>query len=218
MKEQIDQNSIFSGFVSEKPSFTEIQPVTNHPFKLIAWGTGNSFKTPSGETKDNLPPWSDPTPEVWLHLASTKGAGTIFYHANGCAYREYDKLTADEIATGAYEPMSSRMSEDDKGNVVHVDGAKIYAVTTDPKTKLKVREVDLNKREACKRIFNGILAAFGKEPGQTLDVLDEIRDANTEVIADVVAGSFAGSPQMRIANFRDPAKIKVKSEEWDEGA
>ena len=204
-------SNVFSGFKSEKPSFPTIGEVKDHPFRLIAWGLGDSFTTPSGAPKDKLPPWEDPTPEVWLHLASEAAKGTIFYHANGCGYVPYDKLTKEQIESGKYESASSRT--DKKGNPV----GKQYAVTE--VDNRKVRIADPEKTAQCGNIFNQILAAFGIEPGNTLeDAMNSIMAEKKIVIANIVKEEFDGGEQLRVSGWRNPAKVKVTAgtEEWED--
>lgn len=203
--------NVFDGFQSEKPSYPELKPVTDHPFMLIAWGTGDSFTHPGGSPKEVLPPWEDPTPEVWLHFKSLENGGTIFYHANGCGYKPADSLTKEQIESGLYETASAY--KDKKGNPI---GA-VYAVTeVDGK---KVRVVDSAKTDQCKNIFNQIYAAMGIAPGSKLSALDDVMGDKRVVIANVVADEFNGEKQTRITKLRNPAKVKASAgnESWEEG-
>ena len=210
MKEQ--NSNVFAGFKSEKPSFPQIGEVKDHPFRLIAWGLGDSFTTPGGAPKDNLPPWEDPTPEVWLHLASEASKGTIFYHANGSGYVPFDKLTKEQVESGAYEAASSRKNK--KGDPI----GKVYAITEVDGRKVRVH--DPEKTAQCGNIFNQILAAFGIEPGTSLDnAMNSIMAEKKIVIANIVSEEFDGGSQLRVSGWRNPAKVKVAagSENWEDG-
>jgi hypothetical protein len=214
----MDTTNIFNGFKSGEPSFPEMPAVTDHPFVLEAWGHGDSFTTPSGVPKDadRLPPWEDPTPEIWMLFRSKDGAGSIFYHAHGAGYRSGDSLTREEIESEKFSVECAHF--DSKGNPM---GAT-YACEVNENGE-KVRIIDPAKTAQCANIVNQIFASLGLPVGSKLDALDSAVAEKRVVIANVTHTKFGegknATTQARIGSWRNPAKVKAAAggDDWESG-
>jgi len=209
-----DVSNIFEGFKSGEPTFPEMPAVTDHAFNLEAFGSGDSFQSPSGVPKDadKLPPWEDPTPEVWMLFRSTEGAGSIFYHAHGAGYRSGETITREEQESGSHTVECAHLNA--KGEPL---GATYVCKLNE--AGQKVRCLDAGKTNQCANIVNQIFGSLGLPVGSKIADLQIAVAEKRIVIANVTHSKFgegkSARTQARIGAWRNPAKVKAKAEAGD---
>lgn len=183
----------FKSFKVAEPQFVSLEP-GNHRVRLVKYEETSSFMKLSGDPKDNLPEWKDPTPQLAITVvAVTKGkSGGMTHRLNGLGYKKYSELTNEELESGDYS--------DSHG----------YAVSADAEGD-PVREVSDEHSKECNNIMNQFAAALQIPVGSKLEKgLDKAIADKLEFDIVVVNEPYEGRDQLRISRFK-AVKAKVEA-------
>lgn len=181
-----------------KPEFQHLAEGVNI-VRILRIEETDSFSQFKGTVKDELPEWSDPTPQLAITFVSAeKGkSGGITHRYNGKGNKKYDDLTDAEIASGKFE---------------NVRG---YACVYNKQNQL-VRVEDPEKTQMCANIINQLATALrieeSDEEGALMEGLENARIEETCVQITVVNEQYNGKDQYRVTK---PKMVSLATVEND---
>ena len=184
----------FKSFKVAEPQFVSLEP-GEHQVRLVKYEETNSFSKLNGDTKDNLPEWTDFTPQLAITVVATgKGkTGGMTHRLNGMGYLKYSELTEEQIASGDYSDCHG------------------YAVSADSEGDM-VREASPEHSKECENIMNQFAAALKIKVGSKLEKgLDEAIANKVDFTIVVVNEPYEGKDQLRISRFKT-VKAVVKAD------
>ena len=193
--------SLFDRFESAEPQFQQLEACVDHPVRVARWGRIDSFTQIDGSTKENLPAWEDPTPQLFVILVSTLGKGSIVARLNGCGYTKYESLSKEQVESGKFEQAGEYA-------ITEIDGHK-------------VRLEDTGNTESCRNILNQFFGALDLPVGSKIDDLDKAVEEQRTMLTTVTKGDFEGRDQYRAGRFKKAGAVMATEEageDWDEGS
>lgn len=128
-------------------------------FKIDAARPSNSFLKASGETKDNLPEFSDSTREILLVLKDVEGSGVFFHSVASQTFLKVKDVSEKDLK--AYKKQGLiKESERDGYLLLSTDKGKTYQ---------RIETFESEEREKQDEIFSRLCYACGIPEGTEID-------------------------------------------------
>lgn len=93
-----------------------------HEVSLMSYKVGDSFTTYDGQLKDNLPEWSDATPQL-IYIVGDDDGATHLDRINMRGYVKFSELTAEQLQSKKFKQAanSDYALTKNNGNIVRVE-------------------------------------------------------------------------------------------------
>lgn len=180
----------FKSFKVEKPAFQSLKEGT-HVVRVARFAETHSFNKYDGSQKDDLPEWSNPTPQLAITVVAVEGGGGLTHRLNGCGFVQFDDLSEEQLQSGKFVALGKTgyaCYEDEEGDTV--------------------RLIDEEKTQACANIINQFAAALGlSEDSNLIEGLEKAISEKLTMKVTVVNDPYDGKDQLRIAKFESAASV-----------
>lgn len=176
------------GYVAKESENGPRLEAGDHEVRIVEWKITNSRIKWSGETKENLPEFTDPTPQLGIMFRND--AGEVGWHRfNVFGYKRWDDLSDKQQASGDYEKVTF--------------GSSVYACKQS-KSGL-VRQKDNKRTEGAQSFLDQFMAACGHTGDTVGDAMPGIEENKETFIVTLEDDEYDGETSVRVAGF---SKVK----------